>query len=58
MYLVDAAMPPIMRSGRHVRAIKIWIYNALGPAARSRLSALLKRGIAAGDVTTPYAVDL
>jgi hypothetical protein len=51
-------MLPLMRSGRHVRARKIWIDDALCRTARSGLSALVKRGIAAGDVTPPYAVDL
>jgi hypothetical protein len=51
-------MPPIMWFRRQLRALEMWIDDALGRAARCRLSALGQRSVTAGDVVPRYAVDL
>src|SRR5712664_745620 len=51
-------MTPVISRRAHLRARKIWIDDALGGAARRRLSALWQRGIAAFDVAALYVVDL
>jgi hypothetical protein len=56
--LVDTAMAPITCSHGYLYALKIWIDDALGRAARCRQGALRHRGIAAFDVAPIYAVGL